>query len=54
MKIVMKPLRNSQESPGTQVLIILRKFQCWPEFFISQKKEYVNEKCKDLPMVDDI
>ena len=41
MKIVMEAFRNSQETPSTQNLIILRNFQCWPKFLVSYKKIHV-------------
>ena len=38
MKIVMEPLRNSQETLSTQNLIILRNVQCRRKFLVSYIK----------------
>ena len=38
MKIVSESLRNSYEALSTQNLIILRNFQCWPQFLVSYIK----------------
>ena len=42
IKVVIEPLRNSQETPSTQILIILRNFQFWPKFLVSYKRNLFN------------
>ena len=38
-KIAMKHLRNLQETPSIQNLIISERFQYWPKFLVSFNKE---------------
>ena len=48
-KIVLKPLRNSYDSPSTQILIILRNFQYWFKSLVSYNKHvYRSNNCLDI------
>ena len=51
MKIVMEPLRNSEESLKTQNLIMQRNFQCMLKFLVPYKK-YVH--FKKLPLTSNL